>query len=548
MRFSDIPRGSAQRKGMSPFKAGAIAAILIALGAYFGFTKSNPFADPYELNAVFENTNRLANRSPVRIAGVDVGKVVDIEPMADGSGLVRVKMEISDDGLPIKEDAELKVRSRLFLEGNYFVDVRPGTPNAPELGDGDTIGPDQTASPVQFGQLLTALQSDTREDLRTFLREYSSSLKGAGARGFNQAIKHWEDAYRNTSQVNDATRGQGRHDLSRVLKGQGRVFGALSRDELALKELVTDLNETISGFARQEDNLKAAIPELRDVFREGRPALASLNRALPQIRGFARDALPGARSSLPTLEAQLPFIQQARQLVAEDELGGLTRQLRSAVPFLARLNSRSPKTFEQNRALAACQNTVLVPFAKTPIPDPDFPHHTGEPWFEETGRAFVGLSGESRLADANSPYFRTLGGGGPTTIVSTGETGERLFAQLMLPLNGVRPARPTKRPVFRPDVPCENQEPPDLNAVGGPAGEQAATSTADSPLPPASARRERARPEQYRRLEEYVDRTRKGLPAVDPLVWWGAGERMQLKRLDLIRGEDGRLRNRRAGE
>ena len=54
---------------------------MLALVAYFGFTKANPFANPYELNAVFENTNRLAKRSPVRIAGVDVGKVVDVEPM-----------------------------------------------------------------------------------------------------------------------------------------------------------------------------------------------------------------------------------------------------------------------------------------------------------------------------------------------------------------------------------------------------------------------------------------------------------------------------------
>lgn len=544
-RFSDIPRGGGQRRGMSAFKAGALAAILIALGTYFGFSKSNPFADPYELNAVFENTNRLAKRSPVRIAGVDVGKVVDIKPMENGSGLVRVKMEIAKEGLPIKQDAELKVRSRLFLEGNYFVDLQPGTPNADDLSDGGVIPPNQTASPVQFGQFLTALQSDTREDLRTFLREYSSSLKGEGARGFNQAIRHWEDAYRNTSQVSDATRGLERHDLSGLLKGQGRVFGALSRDEEALKELVSDLNETVSGFARQEDNLKAAIPELRDVFREGPPALASLDRALPEIRGFARDALPGARSSSLTLDAQLPFIKQARQLVSDDELGGLTRRLRSAVPFLARLNTRSPRTFTQTRALSACQNNVLRPFAETPIPDPDFENQDGEPWYEETGRSFVGLSGESRLADANSPYFRTLGGGGPTLTVSTGAAGERLFGALMLPLNGVRPARPSRRPAFRPNVPCETQEPPDLNAVGGPPGMQT-TAQGDPTSNPLSLAREQARPEQYRRLAEYADRIRKGLPAVDPLVWWGVGERKQLKRLDLMRNENGRIVDREA--
>ena len=372
MRFSDIPRGAAQKKGMGPFAAGLIAVVLITIGTYLAFTKANPFANPYELNAVFENTNRLANKSPVRIAGVEIGKVVNVEPMENGSGLVRVKMEIADEGLPIKKDAELKVRSRLFLEGNYFVDVEPGTPGSADLEDGDTIPPNQTASPVQFGQLLTTLQSETRTNLRTLLREYSSSLKREGAAGFNEAIKHWEDAYRNTSQVSDAYRGQEPHDLTRVLKSQAKVFGALSKDDESLKDLVVGLNDTISGFARQEDNLKAAIPELRDVFREGRPAFASLDRALPEIRGFARDATPGAISSSPTLDAQIPFVRQLRQLVAEDELGGLTRQLRSAVPFLARLNTRSPKTFAQNRALAACQNTVLRPFAETPIPDPDF--------------------------------------------------------------------------------------------------------------------------------------------------------------------------------
>jgi phospholipid/cholesterol/gamma-HCH transport system substrate-binding protein len=546
MRYSDIPKGGREKLGVTPLRAGVLAAVLIALFTYFGFSKANPFANPYELTAVFENSNRLAKRSPVRIAGVDVGKVVDVRPMGDGSGLTKVKMQISDEGLPIKRDAELTIRYRLFLEGNYFVDLQPGTPTAPELADGSTIPPNQTASPVQFSQVLTTLQSETREDLRTLLYEYSQALKREGAAGFNLAIKHWEDAYRNTSQVNDATLGRRPHDLTRVLQGQGRVFGALSRDEEKLKDLVTGLNDTISGFARQEDNLRAAIPELRDVFREGRPALASLNRALPEIRGFARDALPGARSSSPTLDAQIPFVRQLRRLFSEPELRGLSRQLAGAIPALARLNSRSPATFAQNRALASCQHDVLVPFAKTPIPDPDFPHHSGRPWYHESGPAFVGLSGESRLTDANSSYFRTQAGAGATTVVSTGEAGERLYGQALLPINGVRPARPTSQPVYRPNVPCENQEPPDVNAPGGPAPEQT-DAEPTLPLPPLSAARERARPEQYRRLREFVSRSRRGLPALDPLVWWGRGERMQLRRMGLMRNEQGRIVKREAG-
>ena len=54
----------------------------IALGTYFAFTKNNPFTGPFRISAVFENTNRLAQDSPVRIAGVDIGKVVTLSPSA----------------------------------------------------------------------------------------------------------------------------------------------------------------------------------------------------------------------------------------------------------------------------------------------------------------------------------------------------------------------------------------------------------------------------------------------------------------------------------
>ena len=32
-------------------------------------------------------------------------------------------MEIDDKGLPIHKDATLKIRPRIFLEGNFFVDL-----------------------------------------------------------------------------------------------------------------------------------------------------------------------------------------------------------------------------------------------------------------------------------------------------------------------------------------------------------------------------------------------------------------------------------------
>src|SRR5829696_3824982 len=143
----------AHSNGMSPFRAGVLALVVIALFAYFGFSKSNPFANPYEFKAVFNDVNNLKPNSPVRIAGVEVGKVLKVEPVDDGKGAAEVTMQVEDTGLPIKEDAELKIRPRIFLEGNFFVDLEPGSPSADELDDGGTIAVTQTAAPVQWGDL-----------------------------------------------------------------------------------------------------------------------------------------------------------------------------------------------------------------------------------------------------------------------------------------------------------------------------------------------------------------------------------------------------------
>ena len=113
--------------------------------------------------------------SPVRIAGVNVGKVTGIKRQP-GTTAAIVTMEIQDKGLPIHKDATLKIRPRIFLEGNFFVDVQPGTPDSPTISDNDTIGLTQTATPVQLDQVLTALQANSREDLQAALEGFGTAL------------------------------------------------------------------------------------------------------------------------------------------------------------------------------------------------------------------------------------------------------------------------------------------------------------------------------------------------------------------------------------
>jgi phospholipid/cholesterol/gamma-HCH transport system substrate-binding protein len=442
-----------------------MALTLLAVASYFGFTKSNPFADPYEFEAVFRTSNNLQPKSPVRIAGIDVGKVKSIEAVDSATGGARVTMELEESALPIHEDAHLKIRPRIFLEGNFFVDLQPGSPSAPELEDGGTIPLQQTAAPVQFGDVLNVLQSDTREDLKTFLREYGAKgLQNGGAEGFRDSIRYWEDAYRNSALANDAALGQDpSRDVQRMLRGQARTFAALVRDERALQGLIANFNVTAGAFAREDAALEASIPQLRGTLRAAYPALGSLNASLPSVRAFANDALPGVRSSDETLAASLPFLTQARRLMSPAELRGLAAELRRRIPSLVRLNRRTVPVLRQSRQLSACTNDVLVPFVRSRYPNvqgPDAEHGNAEQQVRfQLQRGLVGLSGESRLSDGNNQWFRT---------------------SMAPPASNVQPAPPAvvdQPPPRRPDVPCETQELPNLaapfapvTAFGGPLG------------------------------------------------------------------------------
>jgi virulence factor Mce-like protein len=472
-----------KRKGISPFGAGLLAIIIALAAFYFAFSQKNPFDKPYHITAYFRNANNIQPNAVVRIAGVEVGAVKSVSPADPKTHAAKVELEIQDKGLPLHKDAQMKVRPRIFLEGNMFVDVQPGTPDSPILKSGGSIPVSQTASPVQFEEVLRTLQRDTRTDLQTLLKEFAKGLDGGGAQAFNHSIQYWTPAYKYSSLANDASLGQQPHDLSKLVRAQAKVAGSLTHNEQALGDLVTNLNTTFAAFASQDQNLRATIPALDNVLKVGNPALASINDALPSVRRFAHDALPAAKSSLPTIEQSMPFVTQARRLVRKSELRGLVADLRPTIPALAKLNANLTPFLDQSRALSACTSNVLAPFATKPIPDPvfDIPNSS---FLHDSNHGFVGLAGESRINDGNTPMFHVQQGAGPFSVVQTSADLGKLVSigGMDFKPEGTMPAKPDHRPVFRPGLPCEKQEVADLNAPRGAAETLAHPDPTSSPL------------------------------------------------------------------
>ncbi|MEA2298836.1 MAG: phospholipid/cholesterol/gamma-HCH transport system substrate-binding protein [Solirubrobacteraceae bacterium] len=472
------PGSNRTGRGLTPFATGIVLIVVVALAGYLAFAKSIPFRHHFTIHAAFKSANNIKPSSPVRIAGVDVGKVTGVHHISGGGQGAIVDLRIDSAGLPLHADATMTIRPRIFLEGNFFLDVHPGSPSAPLLHDGDTVSIQQTAAPVQLDQVLATLDSSTRSDLKVLLHELSIALSGRGGAGFNRSIPFWAPAYKGTALVTDALQGTSPHDLSKLIAGMGQVASAADADPRALRALVTNLDRTVTPLARENRALAAAIAELPRTLRAGIPALDALDASFPSLRTLVAELRPAVRSTLPVLVAGIPFARQVRRLVAKPELRGLVSDLRPTVAALTRLNIESVALLGQVRAASSCQNSVILPWSQQTIEDTNFP--AAGPVFQEFPKSLVGLGGDSREGDANGIWFRVLAGLGNVAFPSS--PGQLTLSNF--PIAGSNPVKPAGKPAFDETAPCETQQAPNLDSTPGlaPGGQISARS---APLNPA---------------------------------------------------------------
>ncbi len=295
-----------------PVRAGIVLLVILAIAVYFGFTKHVPFKHGFRLKAEFATAVNIQPKSPVRIAGVNVGKVTSIK--RDGNtGLVY--MEIESRGLPIHADATVKIRPRLFLEGNWFVELQPGTPSAKTVSSGYTIPITQTSDPVQLDQVLDALNTDTRANLQSFLINYGEALtrkpeapenaeqepevRGLNAaQALNQTYERGPASLRGGAVVDQAITGTESHDLSKLVASIGKVTSALNVHEQDLSELIPNFNTFFAALASQSASLTTLVGELPSTLASIDRGLAGLDASFPPTRTFATTSSPA--SNRPT--------------------------------------------------------------------------------------------------------------------------------------------------------------------------------------------------------------------------------------------------------
>jgi phospholipid/cholesterol/gamma-HCH transport system substrate-binding protein len=475
--------------GPHPAWWGALAVLLIAIGVYLAFAKQLPWSSPgYTLSATFENAATLRETAPVRIAGVNVGEVTEVEAAGDAA---KVTFTVSDDGRPIHSDAEIEIRPRLFLEGNFFLDLRPGSPSAPELEDGSEIPMTQTATAVQLDEVLSALQEPQRRGLQRLLEGFGTALTyeptpaddatqdvivqgETAAESLNDAFRYGGPAGRDTAIVADALRGEQPRDLARMIKAAGVVFQKLDSREADLQDLVTNLNVTAGAFATESENLSRSVELLDPTLSEAEVSLRATNDALPPLRALAIESRPGIQELPDTIAAFEPWLTQTRLLLQPEELGGSAQLLNAAAPGLAQTAAGSRSLLPQMRLTALCTSNNLIPAADSTITSDAGGWNTGEPNFQELFYGAVQIAGAGSPFDGNGPYVRIQPGAGPELLQGDNPGGSvqdtRNFAYAVTPPDGIQPVLPDVAPPFRMDVLCHENAVPNVNGPAAAAG------------------------------------------------------------------------------
>ena len=177
------------------------------------------------------------------------------------------------------------------------------------LEKGDTLKVTQTATPVQLDQVLTSLQSDTRQDLKDLLDQLDVALNSkptaargprlrpVGARRDRRRVVQRRLRRHPRRRALDRRRCSTRflgtepgRDLARLIDGTARTTGALIQDEAALQSLITNFNGTMAAFASESGNLRRSVRELPGTLESANRALRVAQRGVPaHARVRARD-------------------------------------------------------------------------------------------------------------------------------------------------------------------------------------------------------------------------------------------------------------------
>jgi len=246
----------------SAAKVGIVMLIALVIAGYFVLKiedVSLRAKNQREVKATFDDVAGLEDESAVRIAGVRKGHVTNIKVLPDGRAEVTMKV---DDDVPLHANATAKV-ANLGLLGEKYINLEPGTPNAPTMPAGNVVL--RGTIPPTFDDVTHQI-SAIATDVKAITESIRNVLGGAqGEQRLNQIVG-------NVEAITQEVRGL-------IAANRSNVDATLANTRIITEHLRTEIPRLANSIESVASQLGGTVGENR----------AELREVITNLRGLSSD-------------------------------------------------------------------------------------------------------------------------------------------------------------------------------------------------------------------------------------------------------------------
>jgi ABC-type transporter Mla subunit MlaD len=361
-------RPSAKKEhGLFGSRPVAVAIALgLVIGALFAIAAGGDEEDGYLVRAVFDNGSFVIPGEDVKIAGVKVGAIHDVDLTEDHKAAVVLKID-DPAFVPFRKDATCQIRLQSLI-GEQFIECKPtrpredGEPPAPALarvedgrGEGQHLLPvENNTSPVPVDLIQNIQRLPQREGFRLLINELGAGLAGNGEE-LRAALRRTNPALRETDRVIKVLAEQDRL-LRRLADSSDRVLASWVQKRKETADFIEQSGALAVASAERGDDIERNFQRLPGFLRELKPTMASfegladqmtpalnsLDSQAPAINATIQRLGPFTEAATPALVSLGNFADRARELFPAirplvGDLGRLGRPARPAFDDLAKL-------------------------------------------------------------------------------------------------------------------------------------------------------------------------------------------------------------------
>jgi phospholipid/cholesterol/gamma-HCH transport system substrate-binding protein len=256
----------------------------------------------------------------VTIAGVQVGQVGGVS-LQDGRAVVT--MNIYKKYAPIYTDATVLLRPRTPLKDMYLA-LDPGSKASGAVRDGGELSAANTDPDVDLSEILSSLDSDSRNYLVLLLAGGGQAFHDPGAHGgapsaaavrsLRGTLKRFEPLNRDTQRFTTLL-AQRQGNLRRSIRNLNLVANALGGVEGQLASLIRTSDTNFRAIADNSTQLEQTLQLFPGTLQQTQQTLGKVKTfssasavTLHLLGPFARNLGPALRASRPLLRDTTPVI------------------------------------------------------------------------------------------------------------------------------------------------------------------------------------------------------------------------------------------------